>query len=840
VCPEYQPIQRLAAVSTLQHIGEELHFIAVFDNITGRKRTEEALRETNEYLDNLFNYANAPIIVWDPQFRITRFNRAFESLTGRNAADVIGESLEILFPPALVASSMELIRKMLAGERWETVEIDILHLDGSVRTVLWNSATLFAADGTTLIATIAQGQDITDRKRAEKALRESEERYRALAYCANDAIVTGDSAGIIVGWNRGAEKMFGYTQAEVIGQPVVLLMPPRFRKSHLDGMKWVEAGGEPRVIGRTVEVEGLHKDGSELSLELSLAQWEIALGRFYTAIIRDITQRKRSDETLRENAARLQTLFEYSPISIWEEDLSEVQAHFDHLRASGVTDFRAHFEGHPEDVARCAALVKVLDVNQTSVRLFEARSKDEMSTSLLSFFTAASLAVLKEELIVLAEGGTRFESEAPIRTLAGGERTVFLSLKVVPGCERTLTHVLISFTDVTERKQLEAQFRQAQKMEAVGQLAGGVAHDFNNILTVISASCDFLDEGLHGSEPLLNDVRAIREASESAAKLTRQLLAFSRRQVLEPRVLDPNALLRDSENMLTRLLGEDVAIRLELAPAAGFVRADPGQLEQVIVNLAVNARDAMPDGGTLTLATAGAALDEGFVRKHVGASVGPFVMLAVTDTGCGMDEATLAKVFEPFFTTKEKGKGTGLGLSTVYGIVKQSGGFIWVNSEPGQGTTFKIYLPLAAPDQQPWRPTISSDAARQGGDETILLVEDNESVRALAARVLRNLGYRVLEADGLEEARQTAASEETIHLLLTDVVMPGGSGRDVSAAVRASHSAAKVLYMSGYTDNAIVHHGVLDSSVAFLQKPFTPDSLGRRVREVLDRECAAT
>ena len=528
------------------------HFIAVFDNITGRKRTEEALRETNEYLDNLFNYANAPIIVWDPQFRITRFNRAFESLTGRKAADVIGESLEILFPPTLVASSMELIRKTLSGERWETVEIDILHVDGAIRTVLWNSATLFAADGTTPVATIAQGQDIT------------------------------------------------------------------------------------------------------------------------------------------------------------------------------------------------------------------------------------------------------------------------------------------------ERKQLEAQFRQAQKMEAVGQLAGGVAHDFNNLLTVVMASCDFLEEGLHGSELLLNDVRAIKEASESAAGLTRQLLAFSRRQVLEPRVLDPNALLRDSENMLTRLLGEDVAIRLELAPDAGFVRADPGQLEQVIVNLAVNARAAMPDGGTLTLATAGAELDAGFVRKHVGASVGPFVMLAVTDTGCGMDEATLAKVFEPFFTTKEKGKGTGLGLSTVYGIVKQSGGFIWVDSEPGQGTTFKIYLPLAAPDQQLWRPTISSDAARPRGDETILLVEDNESVRALAARALRNLGYRVLEADGLEEAKQTAASEETIHLLLTDVVMPGGSGRDVSAAVRASHSAAKVLYMSGYTDNAIVHHGVLDSSVAFLQKPFTPDSLGRRVREVLDRECAAT
>jgi two-component system cell cycle sensor histidine kinase/response regulator CckA len=328
-------------------------------------------------------------------------------------------------------------------------------------------------------------------------------------------------------------------------------------------------------------------------------------------------------------------------------------------------------------------------------------------------------------------------------------------------------------------------------------------------------------------------VRTVREAAQSAVKLTRQLLAFGRRQVLEPRPLVLNALVAGSEKMLSRLIGEDVAIRVEPAPALGFALVDPGQIEQVIVNLAVNARDAMPDGGTLTIATANVELDETFVGLHAGSSAGPFVKLAVTDTGVGMDAETLARIFEPFFTTKEVGKGTGLGLSTVYGIVKQSGGFIAVDSAPGRGATFAIYLPRLEAAGQPFQPP-SEAASSRGRGETILLVEDNDQLRAAATRILTKLGYRVFGAAGIDDARRIAATEGPIHLLLTDVVMPGGSGRDVSLAVAAAHPAAKVLYMSGFTDDAIVHRGVLEPGVAFLVKPFTPDSLGRKVREELD------
>jgi signal transduction histidine kinase/CheY-like chemotaxis protein len=384
-----------------------------------------------------------------------------------------------------------------------------------------------------------------------------------------------------------------------------------------------------------------------------------------------------------------------------------------------------------------------------------------------------------------------------------------------------------------DRDRAEAQLRQSQKMEAVGRLAGGVAHDFNNILTVIITSCSFLEEGLKESEPLLEDVRTIHASSQSAARLTRQLLAFSRRQVLEPRPLDLNALVADSEKMLNRLIGEDITIRVEAAPALGLVLVDPGQFEQVVINLAVNARDAMPDGGTLTITTANVELDEVFVSGHAGSSTGPHVRLAVTDTGMGMDAEILERVFEPFFTTKEMGKGTGLGLSTVYGIVKQSGGYITVDSAPGRGATFEIFLPRVASVAQPWQPPGDTGSSR-GRGETILLVEDNDELRAVATRALKNLGYRVFGAAGLEEAGRIAATEGPIHLLLTDVVMPGGSGRDVSTAVAAAHPAAKVLYMSGFTDEAIVHRGVLEPGVAFLPKPFGRDALGRKVREVLD------
>jgi len=388
--------------------------------------------------------------------------------------------------------------------------------------------------------------------------------------------------------------------------------------------------------------------------------------------------------------------------------------------------------------------------------------------------------------------------------------------------------------DITERKQLQQQLIQSQKMEAVGRLAGGIAHDFNTLLTAIFGYTDLLTEELPEGSQARKDVAEIRKAGERAASLTRQLLAFSRQQVLQPIVLSVNALVADVETMLRRLIGADVELRTTLAPDAGNVRADPGQLEQVILNLAVNARDAMPTGGKLTIETQNVELGEMYAEARQPVVPGAYVMLAVSDTGVGMDAKTQARIFEPFFTTKEAGKGTGLGLATVYGIVKQSGGYIWTYSEPGHGATFKVYLPqVEAPVEATVRPP--EPGRTLGGTETVLLAEDDELLRPLARGLLEKLGYTVLDAGTAAAALALAhAHGGPIHLLLTDVVMPGESGRQLARRLGEVRPDMRVLYTSGYSDDAIVHHGMLEPGLNYLQKPFTPATLARSVREVLD------
>ena len=388
--------------------------------------------------------------------------------------------------------------------------------------------------------------------------------------------------------------------------------------------------------------------------------------------------------------------------------------------------------------------------------------------------------------------------------------------------------------DITERKHLEVQLRQAQKMEAIGQLAGGVAHDFNNLVTVITGYSELVLQSLNATAPERRNVEQIKRAGERAAGLTSQLLAFSRKQLLQPKVLNLNAVVTNIDSLLQRVIGEHIHLVTVLEPTLGRVKADPGQIEQVIMNLAVNARDAMPQGGKLTVETADVDLDQAFAAQHVPLQRGPYVMLAVSDTGCGMDVETQAHVFEPFFTTKQPGKGTGLGLSTVYGIVKQSGGYIWASSELGQGATFKIYLPRVQDTGETVEPSVAT-AERGSGIETVLLVEDEPAVRRLIADMLRPLGYRVLEArHGIEAQMIDREHKGPIHLLITDVVMPQISGRKVAELLTSSRPNLKVLFVSGYTDDAVVHHGLLEPGINFLQKPFAADTLARKVREVLD------
>jgi two-component system cell cycle sensor histidine kinase/response regulator CckA len=417
----------------------------------------------------------------------------------------------------------------------------------------------------------------------------------------------------------------------------------------------------------------------------------------------------------------------------------------------------------------------------------------------------------------------------------GTEFAVEVSLSHVQAEGASFAIAFVS--DISQRKQLEEQLMHSQKMEAVGRLAGGVAHDFNNMLTVISGYERMILDELTEEDPLREYAGEVLEAANRAAELTSQLLTFSRRQVIQPRVMNVNTVLTHVEKMLRRLIGEDIELTLKLDEEVGNIRSDPSHIEQAIVNLAVNSRDAMPDGGRILIETANAHLDENYARTHLGVKPGDFVMVAVSDTGHGMDAETRVRIFEPFFTTKEQGKGTGLGLATVYGMVKQNGGDIWVYSEPGAGTTFKLYFPrVSEPADVSNKQKV--DLERAGG-EMLLLVEDEKSVRELTVRMLQRLGYEVLAAASGEEAlQQSAAHAGRIAMMITDVVMPGMNGPQVAAALRASRPEMKVLFLSGYTENSVVYHGVLEAGLDFLPKPFSREALAQKIREMLGKTSA--
>ena len=496
--------------------------------------------------------------------------------------------------------------------------------------------------------------------------------------------------------------------------------------------------------------------------------------------------------------------------------------------------FRSLIMNSPFAIFRISSDRRLLDANPALVEMLGYRSDSEVM-ALDLFADVYDDPSESKRLVEL------FESQAQFRdTGVGWKRkdgklvTVSLTGRPIRDAEGTLTHFEMIAEDVTERRALETQLRQSQKMESVGRLAGGVAHDFNNLLGVILGYSEALEDSLDQNSVPRKHAEEIKRAGLRAASLTRQLLAFSRQQVLESKVINLDAVVTEMETMLRRLIGEDVELTAVLEPALGQVKADQGQIEQVIMNLAVNARDAMPNGGKLIIETANIDVDEVFTRQHPASIPGRYVLLAVTDTGIGMDEEIQARIFEPFFTTKGKDKGTGLGLAVVYGVVKQSGGYIWVYSEPGKGSTFKIYLPRV--EEAVEKASQNTGPAKSSqGSETILLAEDEQSLRHLIRDLLAQRGYTVLEAcDGAEALGIAHQHQGTIHLLCTDVVMPVVGGRELAEKMALLRPDTKVLFMSGYTDSAVTARGVLETGIFLLQKPFTLDALTRKVREVLD------
>ncbi len=497
-------------------------------------------------------------------------------------------------------------------------------------------------------------------------------------------------------------------------------------------------------------------------------------------------------------------------------------------------NFRSLVTDAPYGICRCDSGGKLLDVNPALLGMLGYSSAQELQGQHLGGLHKDAHQWF--ELADYLRAAVPFTGPiAEWKRKDGTGTVVRVSGRAVSDVDNGKSFELFA-EDVTERRTLEQQLRQSQKMEAVGRLAGGIAHDFNNLLMVISGYSEFLLDRLGPDQSLRGPAQEIASATQRASSLTRQLLAFSRKQMLAPRVLDLNGVVTENLKMLTRMIGEDIDLVMVPATGLGAVRADAGQIEQVIMNLAVNARDAMPSGGKLTIETSNVSLDDGDARLHAPLRPGDYVMLAISDTGQGMDSETQSHIFEPFFTTKGL-KGTGLGLSTVYGIVKQSGGYIWVSSEPSKGTTFKIYLPRVAEKvESPAQVVVPAEVvATEPGTETILLVEDEANLRYLARQFLEKQGYRVIEAaDGAVAMQIAVAHDGIIHLLLTDVIMPGMNGRELAQRVSEIRPNTKVLYMSGYTENVIGHNGTLDAGVRLLQKPFTLHDLKNKVREVLD------
>jgi two-component system, cell cycle sensor histidine kinase and response regulator CckA len=599
------------------------------------------------------------------------------------------------------------------------------------------------------------------------------------------------------------EAMLGFSADEWLADPGLVL-----KQLHPDDRERVLAEVfQSRDTGRPFcsEYRLLARDGHIVWVRDEAIVMRDEAGRpcFMQGLLLDISEQKRKEEMLQKSESKFRTIFERVAVGI--------------------------------------ALVSIdgqLVESNPALREMLRYGEEELRNRVFNEFTHPEDAAIDVDLDQELIAGKRdhYQIEKRFIRKDGGVVWCQLNVSLVRGGQEELPFTICMVEDITERKRLETQFFQSQKMETIGRLAGGIAHDFNNLLTVIKGYTQLSLSQLQEGDPCRENIEEIKGAAERAAELTNQLLTFSRRQILDMKVLDLNTIVRGLEKMMGRIIGEDIEMFTVLDDRLGRVKTDPGQIEQVILNLVVNARDAMPAGGKLAIETANVVLDETYARTHIGVTPGSYVMLSVSDTGCGMSPEIKELIFEPFFTTKEEGKGTGLGLSTIYGIVRQSGGNIWVYSEPGRGTTFKIYLPRVE-EETGTLPVQDDTDHLPKGNETVLLVEDDSSLRALAARVLRYQGYKVLEATNGHEAIGVARenTQERIHLLLTDVVMPYMGGRELVKRMKTLHSEIRVLFISGYTDHAITYHAGLKPGTPFLQKPFSPTALAKKVREVLDQ-----
>jgi len=741
----------------------------------------------------LIDSAPDGIVVVDQEGKIVLVNLQTEKLFGYSRTELLNQTLEMLLPERFRAKhrghragymGAPQLRPMGAG-----MQLYGLRRDGTEFPVEISLSPIQTNRGMLVSAAI---RDATERKRVE-------DRFRALVDSAPDAMVVADQDGRIVLVNSQMEKLFGYKREEVLGQSIEVLVPERFWVEHRKLRGNYMHHTHVRPMGTGLELYGLRKDGTEFPAEISLSPQHSEEGMLVSSTIRDVTRRRRMENSLRQSEAT----------------------------------FRAMVEGS-YGVYRASADGTILMANAALAKMLGYASEAE----LLPLNLASDVFQPGEySAHLLDQPGQRKQFarvEAKWKRKDGQPIAVEISGRPVQDEGGNLLYFEVIVEDVSRLRGVEHRLRHVQKMEVVGRLAGGIAHDFNNVLGVILGYAEMILLKTAEDEQISGLATHIFRAAERGGTLTRQLLAFSRQQVLEPRIINIREHIRGIQDLLRRVLGEDILLVVNTDGNPINLRADPTQLEQVIMNLVVNARDAMPAGGRLTIEPSEVYLDHEYCLRNPEARPGDYARIAISDTGGGMGPEILMRLFEPFFTTKESGKGTGLGLATVYGILKQSGGHITVYSEVGEGTTFKIYLPLCKETASESEPAPSSEGIPRG-TETILLVEDEESLREVTREYLSSQGYTVIVA-GEAEAAVAAADNSPLHidLLLTDVILPGTSGVKLAERLAPRHSHLRVLYVSGYTADAIVHHGGHGVDFAFLSKPYSLSSLARKVRAVLD------
>jgi PAS domain S-box-containing protein len=776
--------------------GELQHWVGTSVDIHDLKEAGEELRRREQDLTDFFENAAVPMHWVGPDGTILRVNQAELDLLGYDRDEYLGRNIADFHEEKPVIE--DILHRLLAGEVLHDYPARLRAKNGSIIHVMIDSSGHFE-DGR-FLHTRCFTRDVTGQQAAEQAVA----RLAAIVASSSDAIIGKTLEGVVTSWNTASERIFGYSEAEMVGQPIFKLIPPELHDDERDLLERI-ARGERVEFGET---ERIRKDGRRIYIGVTVSPIRDTRGRVVGAssIKRDVTERKQAAEALMLSQERLRLALKAARMGTWQWDIAgntltwDEQLHDLYAIEPGrqVTRYEDFIDRvHEEDRAFVSGSIR---------RALEGGGGLDY-----------------EFRIILPDGRVRW--------LADQGRVV----RDHRGAPLYMTGVCI---DTTERRVMAERLRQAQRMDSVGQLAGGIAHEANNMMSVVLGCADYVLQRSDLPGPVRDDVDQIWKAAKRTAGITQQLLAVSRRQVLQPQVLDLNATVRDLEPILTRTLGETRGLRMHLSPGLGQIRADPGQLEQVLINLALNARDAMPDEGRLTIETMNVVLDEAYTSGKAVDSLRPgeYAALVVSDTGHGMDRATVGRVFEPFFTTKGVGQGTGLGLSTVYGIVKQSGGFIWVYSEPDLGTTFKIYFPVSVtPSDAAPRPL--SPPAR--GTEIVLVAEDEEMVRGIMARTLRDCGYRVLEAaDGREALNILEAEAGQVSLVVADVVMPDLGGRELAVQLAERWPDLPVLFTSGYTGLDVVRRGLLDEARDFLQKPLAPEGLARKVREMVDAKAS--